>query len=183
MLSLSRYVDRIKEIVRTGWLEAGIRDGETVAEHMYHSALIATVFEHVSGDTEVNWNLVKTYCLIHDLGEAIVGDIPAPQKTDRDRMMEAEALSKILSGYGFPEIDLDRLDTPEKIIYKASEQLATLLQAIIYWERGYRNGKVLEIMMSSWRNFMDLAKASGKPWLNKIVDELGAIIDGYSNTV
>jgi len=173
-MEIFRYVDITKETVRTGWLEAGIHHGETIAEHMYHSALIAAILEQVSGDDTIDWNTVKNYCLIHDLGEAITGDVPTPRKTERDRTMEMKALRKILSGYwrSLDHLDIEEIDSIEKKLYKYSEQMATLVQGAIYYKRGYRNDKVLEIINTSIKNIEDLSRKIGREWIYRFTNEI-----------
>ncbi len=55
---------------------------ESSAEHSWMLALIAiTLFEHL--DTQVNQLKVLKMVIIHDLAEAVTGDIPAFEKSER----------------------------------------------------------------------------------------------------
>ena len=70
-LSYFRIVGYLKNVKRTGWVNHNIENAESVAEHMYRMSMLATIL------TDVNLNkdrLIKI-CLVHDLAEAIVGDI------------------------------------------------------------------------------------------------------------
>jgi len=145
---LTRDLHILKHTVRTGWVEAGIYRGESIASHMYHAAVIALLLRRRSS-LDIDWGRVVEYCLLHDMAEARVGDIPAPRKTDEDRVRESEVLGEMLRELG--------IDLPEGFgdgsieagMYKLSEQLATLLQGYEYWRRGFRDPKILEIMESS----------------------------------
>ena len=59
---------------------------ESVAEHSWRLALMAMLV----GDEFPGLDMDKVIrmCLIHDMGEAITGDIPAFEKTDKDRKVE-----------------------------------------------------------------------------------------------
>src|SRR5438045_3719078 len=63
---------------------------ESSAEHSWMLALIAlSLFEHI--ETEVNQLRVLKMVLIHDLAEAVTGDIPAFEKSERhSNKFEAE---------------------------------------------------------------------------------------------
>ena len=64
---------------------------ESVAEHCFRLALMAYM---VSDEVpEIDTNKVIKMCLIHDLGEAITGDIPSFQKTDSDEAAEDSAVA------------------------------------------------------------------------------------------
>jgi putative hydrolase of HD superfamily len=66
-------IGRLKEIPRTGWLDRGIPDEETesVADHSYGVALLAWLL----APEELDRGRVVELALIHDLAEAVVGDV------------------------------------------------------------------------------------------------------------
>jgi len=74
ILTFLRSVERLKTVVRSGWTSAGQQ--ESVAEHTWRLTLMAMVFYGRNSDID-GARLLKM-CLIHDLGEAVSGDIPAP---------------------------------------------------------------------------------------------------------
>ena len=66
----------LKEIYRSGWIKAGVEEGETVADHSYGASVIAMALSDMEGlDTE---RVVKM-SLLHDIAESIVGDITPDQ--------------------------------------------------------------------------------------------------------
>lgn len=70
-------------------------DPETVAEHSWRAALMAQLLapEFPGVDT----GKVIRMCLIHDLGEAVTGDIPTFRKTQADEAVEDRAVQDILT--------------------------------------------------------------------------------------
>jgi putative hydrolases of HD superfamily len=80
ILEFLRAAERLKTVTRSGWTSVG--EQESVAEHTWRLCLMALVLYGRSGDADVG-RLLKI-CLIHDLGEAIRGDVPAPDQLEGD---------------------------------------------------------------------------------------------------
>ncbi len=74
VLAFLRAAERLKNVTRSGWTSTG--DQESVAEHTWRLCLMAMLLCGRRKDIDVA-RLLKM-CLIHDLGEAIGGDVPAP---------------------------------------------------------------------------------------------------------
>jgi putative hydrolase of HD superfamily len=72
-LEFLRSAERLKNVTRTAWTSEGHR--ESVAEHTWRLCLMALVFKDQLGD--VDFARLLSICIIHDLGEAISGDISA----------------------------------------------------------------------------------------------------------
>ena len=81
----------LKDSTRHCWLPSGRR--ESVAEHSWRLAVMAMlVGDEIEGiDTD---KLIKI-CLIHDLGEAITGDIPTFEKTESDEDTERLLINRL----------------------------------------------------------------------------------------
>ncbi|HET7425736.1 MAG TPA: HD domain-containing protein [Gemmatimonadales bacterium] len=74
VLAFLRAAERLKTVKRSGWTSTG--EAESVAEHTWRLCLMAMV---VYGQTPgVDLARLLRMCIIHDLGEAIGGDVPAP---------------------------------------------------------------------------------------------------------
>lgn len=69
-------VGRLKDLPRTGWIDRGIprADAESVADHSFRTALL--VWLACAEAPRLDRNRVIKLALIHDLAEAITGDIP-----------------------------------------------------------------------------------------------------------
>ena len=74
-----RNAERLKTVTRSGYTSDGHQ--ESVAEHTWRVALMATLLAPQFPDVDAA--RVVRMCLVHDLGEAIGGDIPAPEQARR----------------------------------------------------------------------------------------------------
>lgn len=66
---------------------------ETVAAHSWRLSVLALLLEEEI--PQVDFNRVLRMCIIHDFGEAITGDIPSFQKTEKDEKVEQKALDSL----------------------------------------------------------------------------------------
>jgi len=69
-----RLAGRLKRTVRTGWVDRGIpaEQAESVADHSFRVALLSWL---ASARTELDRDRILKLALIHDLAEAITGDL------------------------------------------------------------------------------------------------------------
>src|SRR5919205_4298222 len=74
VLAFLRSAERLKTVTRSGWTSAG--QAESVAEHTWRLCVMAMLLYGKTADLDLA-RLLKM-CLIHDLGEAVSGDVPAP---------------------------------------------------------------------------------------------------------
>lgn len=96
----------ISDVLRTGLVNRGVKQPESVAEHTLGCLLIAFKFlpnGHLEDGSEwendkYNKTDIMNLLLVHDLGETEIGDIVRGQKTLADRVREREAVSNFLSG-------------------------------------------------------------------------------------
>ncbi|MGC4104731.1 MAG: HD domain-containing protein [Thermomicrobiales bacterium] len=68
----------LKTTPRTGWVDRGIpvEVAESVAEHSLQTALIAWMTALAHPERELDADRVLKLALVHDLAEALIGDIP-----------------------------------------------------------------------------------------------------------
>jgi putative hydrolase of HD superfamily len=134
VLAFLRDAERLKTVTRSGWTSTG--KAESVAEHTWRLCLMAMVLYGRAEDIDLA-RLLKM-CLIHDLGEAIGGDVPAPAqvagspKAGRER---ADLLSLVepLPAGGRREIlelwdEYEAASSPEAKLAKGLDKLETILQ-------------------------------------------------------
>jgi len=74
-----RAAERLKVTHRSAYTSEG--QVESVAEHSWRLCLMALVLRDAFPD--VNFDKLISMCVIHDLGEAIGGDVPAPEQARR----------------------------------------------------------------------------------------------------
>ncbi len=72
-LAAMRQAYALKASPRTGWLRVGIHDPESVADHSWGTALLVLEFAAHAG---VELERAVSMALVHDLPEALTGDIP-----------------------------------------------------------------------------------------------------------
>ncbi|HEX6981549.1 MAG TPA: HD domain-containing protein [Balneolaceae bacterium] len=86
ILNFIRKSEGLKNTIRSGHTSTG--RAESVAEHTWRLCLMALMLE--KGFPGVDISRVIKICIVHDLGEAINGDIPAPSQTDSGDKSESE---------------------------------------------------------------------------------------------
>jgi putative hydrolase of HD superfamily len=134
ILTFLRRSESLKQTTRTSWTSNGQR--ETVASHTWRLCLMALVLApRVPG---IDVGRLLRICLVHDLGEAIGGDISAvlqtgaPSKAVQERADLLELL-KELPADSRDEIvalwdEYEGAATPEAQLAKGLDKLETILQ-------------------------------------------------------
>jgi putative hydrolase of HD superfamily len=140
---------KLKDLKRTGWVEAGIRDPESVADHVFRVTLFSMI---LSDDKILDTLKVIRMALIHDLPESLIGDLTPKQKTSSHINNENDAMNQVLrllpeqpkKSYHTIWEEYIRNNTPESRIVHEADKLEMLLQAAEYEARG-EPGKKLEL--------------------------------------
>lgn len=84
----------LKRIQRTGWIEVGVYQPESVADHTFRTALLCMLYADFE---KIDTLKLLRMALIHDLPEALVGDLTPKQKTEGTIEREENAIFKILN--------------------------------------------------------------------------------------
>ena len=132
LMEIISLAQRLKDTTRHCYTAGGRR--ESVAEHCWRSALMAYFLKDEF--PEANMDKVILMCLIHDLGEAFTGDIPAFHKTDADEKTEDDLLARWVSSLPDPfssEMaalyrEMNERKSVEARIYKAIDGLEAVIQ-------------------------------------------------------
>ncbi|KAK1324245.1 hypothetical protein QJS10_CPA02g01390 [Acorus calamus] len=131
---------RLKTTKRAGWVRKGIREPESVADHMYRMGVMALVAADIPG---VDRDRCVKMAIVHDIAEAIVGDITPSDnvpKLEKSRR-EQEALDHMckLLGGGSRGKELSELwmeyeenSSPEAKVVKDFDKVEMILQALEY---------------------------------------------------
>ena len=98
MIEFLRVMERLKDAPRHCWTTGGKR--ESVAEHSWRVALMAMLVADEFPEADID--RVIRMCLVHDIGEAITGDIPTFVKTDADRAVEGREVEALIGGLPEP---------------------------------------------------------------------------------
>jgi 5'-deoxynucleotidase YfbR-like HD superfamily hydrolase len=139
-LDFLRAAERLKATHRSAYTSTGER--ESTAEHSWRLCLMAMVLAPEFPD--VDFSRLIRICIVHDLGEAVRGDIPAPEQARRlaadpgatkaaDERADLVLLVAPLPGPARSEIlalwdEYDAAATPEARLAKALDKLETILQ-------------------------------------------------------
>jgi len=137
LLDFLSSAGKLKTIPRTGWIDSGLKDPESVADHSYRTAVAALVLSDSLGLDSLK---VLRMALLHDLAEAETGDITPMQKQDNHAMLEDQAMKEILGV--LPESLRDQYwgtwqeyqanETLESILVHDADKIEMILQASEY---------------------------------------------------
>jgi putative hydrolase of HD superfamily len=78
LLTLYAQLANLKLLPRTGWLQRGVAQPESVAEHTFGVAALALLVGDAVPD--VDRGKLLTLALLHDMAEALLTDLPASAK-------------------------------------------------------------------------------------------------------
>lgn len=134
VLEFLRSAGRLKDTLRSSWTAEG--RPESVAQHTWRLCLMALVLADRYPDVDFA-RLVKI-CIVHDLGEAIGGDVPAIEQVpgESKAAQEREDLLQLLRP--LPERTREEItalwdeyeaaSSPEARLAKALDKLETIMQ-------------------------------------------------------
>ena len=134
VLEFLRAAEQLKTTYRSGWTSAG--RSESVAEHTWRLCLMSMMF--ADSFPEVDFARLVKICVIHDLGEAIGGDIPAIHQVpgESKAAQERDDLLQLLRP--LPERlraeitalwdEYEAAASPEAKLAKALDKLETIMQ-------------------------------------------------------
>ena len=134
LLEILSVAEKLKCNTRHCYTSSGRK--ESVAEHSWRLGLMAMLIAGEAEFQDADMNKVIQMCLIHDLGEAFTGDIPAFEKADADSQKEEEIYENWVAGFPEPQRtqfqellkEMEALETKEAKIYKALDKLEAVIQ-------------------------------------------------------
>lgn len=130
-----RFLDRMEAMkcnTRHSWTSDGTH--ETVAAHSWRLALMAMMAAPEL--PEVDMNKVLKMCVLHDIGEAVTGDIPSFEKTEANSHTERRAVDGLLARLGEPLYaqwtalfdEMEARQTIEAKVFKALDRMEAVIQ-------------------------------------------------------
>ncbi|XP_020583283.1 HD domain-containing protein 2 [Phalaenopsis equestris] len=140
---------RLKTTKRKGWVNHGIKGAESIADHMYRMALMALISGDLPG---VNRERCIKIAIVHDIAEAIVGDItpsdgvPKSEKSRREQIALSEMCEILGGGMRADEIkelwtEYENNSSIEAKLVKDFDKVEMILQALEY---EMAHGKILD---------------------------------------
>ncbi|GBF95859.1 hypothetical protein Rsub_08450 [Raphidocelis subcapitata] len=134
-------LQKLKTTQRTGWVRCNVQQPESIADHMYRMGMMSLILGDGAGVDTVR--CIKM-ALVHDVAEAVVGDItPHCGVSDGDKhAMEAAAIERIQGMLGtqtdaareVSELwhEYEAQSTPEAHLVKDFDKLEMIIQAHEY---------------------------------------------------
>jgi putative hydrolases of HD superfamily len=134
----------LKRLLRTGWLNAGIKHPETIAEHSHRTGLIGAVLAVMEGADPAK---VAFMGVVHDTQETRIGDIAyigrrylkAAENRDVTDDQTAGAPPAVREALAAIVEEIESYETKEAIVHRDADKLECLFQAIEYRETGNAN--------------------------------------------
>ncbi|MER7841650.1 HD domain-containing protein [Streptomyces sp. NPDC096040] len=137
----------LKNTRRSGWWMAGVKDPESVADHSWRTALIATIIAQLEGADPARAAFLAVW---HDSQETRTGDVNhlgkkyTPGEAD-PRAITADQVA------GMPEGLADAIralvgeyeakESPEAVCARDADKLECMIQGIEYRDQGYANAQ------------------------------------------
>jgi putative hydrolase of HD superfamily len=146
----------LKQLPRTGWLLAGVRLPESVADHSFATALLALALaEAINADpagqglgAPLDIERVLRMALLHDLAESLVTDLPkraaerigADAKRDAEAAAMGEIVATLPAGEAWQALHAEYAAGagPEARLVRDADKLEMVHQALRYRSHGYR---------------------------------------------
>lgn len=132
----------LKQARRSGWWMAGVRDPESIAEHSWRTALIASVIAKLEGADPARATLLAVW---HDSQETRTGDVSYLGRRYAQRADPEKVTADQVAGTPEPLAEMVRhlvaeyeaRQTPEAVCARDADKLECLLQGIEYKAQGY----------------------------------------------
>lgn len=133
-LAFVKRAERLKDTLRSGYTASG--RVESVADHTWRLTLLIITFADLMPGVDL-LRLLRI-CILHDLGEAIDGDIPAPSQVSGNSKSEKERADFETLIEGLPESlgaeflslwdDYECIQSDEARLAKAFDKIETIVQ-------------------------------------------------------
>ena len=93
LIKFIEIVGILKRTPRTGWVDVGVYEPESVADHTFRTAFLCLVYADMNALDPLK---LLRMALIHDLPEALIGDLMPSQKNADTKENEENAMRQIL---------------------------------------------------------------------------------------
>ncbi len=141
LVKFFQMAGKLKRIPRAGWVEACVRQPESVADHTFRTSILCMIHSNLEGLDELK---LLRMALIHDLPESIIGDLTPSRKTAETEAKEDKAMNQILSllpksqrkEYMTVWNEYKKCETKEAKTVRQLEKLEMALQAKEYEKAG-----------------------------------------------
>ena len=118
----------LKNVLRAGWVKAGITSPESVAAHSWGMSMLALKL----APKELDLARVLSLCIVHDIPEVRVGDLTPHDDTSTKAQDELKAMTEMAPEWVGLFEEYEQGQTPEAKFVKQLDKLDMALQAEIY---------------------------------------------------
>jgi putative hydrolases of HD superfamily len=146
LLETGSKLATLKRLPRTGWLQRGVVDPESVADHSFGVAMLALLIGPALDG--VDQTRLLRMALLHDYAEALMTDLPLSAKrligADAKHAGERRAMEELLAELPGGDAALTLWDeysagrSREARLLKALDRIEMLMQALEYERAGNR---------------------------------------------
>ncbi|KAH7618825.1 hypothetical protein Ndes2526B_g05760 [Nannochloris sp. 'desiccata'] len=169
-INFLNIIEKLKTTPRTGWVKRGVKNPESIADHMYRMGVMSLLVQGTSYDYAHCMKLA----IVHDIAESIAGDItPVCGITDDEKYkMESAALAELKKTLGdcMAADDLEALwleyeqgETNEAQLVKDFDKIEMILQASEYESaQGSELQEFFDSTAGKWRTEI------GQSWAEEI---------------
>lgn len=168
IIDLHARLITLKLLPRTGWLQRGMINVESIAEHTFSLATLALIVGDLQ--PEMERGKLLSIALLHDIAEALVGDLPFSARrlfgADVKQQAEQRAMVEMLSGLPQASIYLNLWTeyaegtSREARLVKQLDRVEMLSQALAYERAGSRvMGEFWEDIETGWSDEFPLVRA------------------------
>ncbi|BEI96295.1 hypothetical protein CcaverHIS631_0112440 [Cutaneotrichosporon cavernicola] len=145
-LAFLHMLEKLKLEKRAGWVREGVKQPESISDHMCRMALMAMMIPSTA-ERPLDIPRCVMMALVHDLAEAYVGDftplekVPGHVKADLEAKAMDSFLNEMLGGEGNAEArvrfrslweEYEARETPESKLVKDLDRLELVLQGVEY---------------------------------------------------
>ena len=149
----------LKQTQRTGWVDIGVCTPESVADHTFRTAVLCMLYSDLNN---LDTTKMLKMALIHDLPEAVIGDLMPSQKTAKTKKDEKDAICDILgllpekqrAEYFAIWTEYEQGKTKEAKAAQQLDKIEMVIQAKEYEKMGH-DKKSLERFVNSAQQFTE----------------------------
>lgn len=142
LIRLSHEAGHLKQTPRTGWLRAGVRMPESVAEHSWRVSVLAYFIAHAEGADAEHAAVLGMF---HDLAEARTGDVDWVGRNYLAKATDGTVVHDQAAGIPAPMYngvisavcEHAAAETAEAMCSADADKLECLLQGREYEQQGY----------------------------------------------
>ena len=118
----------LKNVLRAGWVRAGIPSPESVAAHSWGMSMLALKL----APKELDLARILSLCIVHDIPEVRVGDLTPHDDTSTKAADELKAMTEMAPEWVSLFEEYEQGQTPEAKFVKQLDKLDMALQAEQY---------------------------------------------------